>query len=122
MNILYSHHEGSQAVKPLALDTASSKTAVYLRKNIEQITRTDPMTGESMTLWSYDEAKLTPAEYEQYKSEAAAELIAKVGEDNLSLMDALATVYEQQITTEENQLTIMSAMADLYDAISEITK
>lgn len=121
MNILYTHHEGSQEIKPLALDSSSSKSAIYLRRNIEQITRTDETSGETVTLWSYDEAKLTPAEYEQYKSEAAAELSAKVEEDNISMMDAIATLYEQQMLQEEENLTLMSAMADLYDAISEIS-
>ena len=66
MNIVYEHHEGSQAERPLEVDTISSSTVVYLRKNIEQITREDEMSGEEVTLWSYDEAELTPEEYDDY--------------------------------------------------------
>ena len=85
MSIVYSHHEGSQAVKPTAIDTTSSKTAVYLRKNIERIIREDPMTGESVALWSYDEAKLTPAEWEAYKTEAVTEFLSKSEEITTSV-------------------------------------
>ena len=119
MNIQYQYHEGSQHIKPLAIDTNSSKTAVYLRRNIEQITREDETSGELVTLWGYEEAKLTIPEYEEYKSEAAAQLTAKVTDDNLSIMEAIAESYEQSMIAQENQLTIMSAIADLYDAIAE---
>lgn len=72
MTPIYTHHEGSQVTKPAAIDTTSSKTAVFLRKNIEQITRQDEQSGEEVTLWSYDEAKLTNAEYTAYLAEDTA--------------------------------------------------
>ena len=122
MQINYQYHEGSQTVKPLAIDTNSSKSVVYLRRNIEQITRTDEMSGEEITLWGYEEAQLTLPEYEVYKSEAAAELTAKVATDNLSLMEAIAESYEQALAAQEAQLTIMAAIADLYDVIVNPTE
>lgn len=66
MNIVYAHHEGSQAERPAEVDATSSKTIVYLRKNIEQVTHEDPQTGEPVTLWEYDEAELTREEYRAY--------------------------------------------------------
>ena len=66
MNIVYAHHEGSQAERPAGVDTTSSKTIVYLRKNIEQVTHEDPQTGGPVTLWEYDEAELTREEYRAY--------------------------------------------------------
>ena len=120
MNIVYKYHEGSQSTKPLSIDTNSSKTVVYLRRNVEQITKTDPMSEEEITLWSYEEAVLTLDEYEQYKSEAAALLTAKVTDDNISLMEAIVESYEQSMIAKENQITIMGAIADIYDAIAEL--
>lgn len=120
MNIVYKYHEGSQSTKPLSIDTNSSKTVVYLRRNVEQITKTDPMSEEEITLWSYEEAVLTLDEYEQYKSEAAALLTAKVTDDNISLMEAIVESYEQSMIAQENQITIMEAIADIYDAIAEL--
>lgn len=60
----YEHHEGSQATKPLPVDTTSSSTVVYIRKNIRQIEREDSMSGDTVTLWSYDEAEITHEDYE----------------------------------------------------------
>ena len=118
MTINYQYHEGSQPAKPHAIDTESSKTIVYLRKNIEQITRTDEQSGEDINLWGYEEATLPIDEYEVYKSEAAARLSAKVADDNISIMEAITETYEQLAVTQENQSITMSAIADLYDAIS----
>lgn len=72
VNLTYKHHEGSQAERPAEVDTISSPTVYYLRKNIEQVTREDPQTGDEVTLWGYDEAELTPMEYATYVAEEAA--------------------------------------------------
>lgn len=72
MNIVYTHHEGSQETKPATMDSTSSREVVYLRKNVERITREDPQTGDEVELWSYDEAELTPMEYATFVAEDAA--------------------------------------------------
>ena len=59
MDLIYTHHEGSQATKPAELDTDSSKTVVYIRKNIQKKARADEMSGETITLWEYDEAVIS---------------------------------------------------------------
>lgn len=120
MNVQYEYHEGSQATKPLSVDTNSSKTVIYLRRNIEQVKKVDPMTQKTVTMWGYEEAKLTLPEYEQYKSEAGAETYAKITDDNLSLMEAIAESYEASLEAQDNQFTLMTAIADLYDAIAEL--
>jgi len=120
MNIEYKHREGSQSVKPALVDTTSSKAVVYLRKNIERVFKTDPQSGADIAMWSYDEAILPLADYEVYKTEVGVDVMAQMSKDNLDLMDAIATTYEQSIVAEENQLTIMCAIADLYDAIANI--
>lgn len=65
MAIIYNHHEGSQATRPSAVDTTSSSSVVYLRKNIQQIEKEDPETKEIITLWGYDEAVISHEEYEE---------------------------------------------------------
>lgn len=67
--IIYKKTES--AIKPELIDTTSSKTTVYLRKNITEKQRTDEMTGEIITCYEYDEAKMAKAEYEQYKMQLA---------------------------------------------------
>lgn len=118
MQIVYSHHEGTQVIKPPVLDTDSSKSAIYLRKNIQQEEKEDKQSGTKIKVWSYDEAILTPAEYERFKEDASAELLAKSSTDNLSIMDAIATTYEQSFSNNEQGLDIMTAIADVYEAIS----
>lgn len=59
--------QGTQPEKPLEVDTCSSTSTVYLRKNIEQIEVEDPTTKEKVTMWQYDERQMTPAEYTQYQ-------------------------------------------------------
>ena len=56
---------GSQAGRPAEVDTVSSPTTVYLRKNIKQITKKDE-SGKEETMWQYDEREMTVAEYADY--------------------------------------------------------
>ena len=61
--------KSSSSVKPDLIDTTSSKTTVYLRKNIVENRRTDEMSGETSTFYEYQEAKLTKEEYREYLKE-----------------------------------------------------
>lgn len=86
MTINFTHHEGSQEEMPLAIDTESSKSIVYLRKNIQQIEKEDKQSGETVTLWSYDEAQLTQDEYALYLGEnnsAKIEYVAMISDIDL---------------------------------------
>lgn len=69
MNIVFRQHEGSQESKPLSLDETSSSTLVYIRKNIQRISKEDNQSGNTVELWQYDEAELTPDEYKRYQIE-----------------------------------------------------
>lgn len=61
--------------RPELIDTLSSKTRVYMRRNIEQKWRTDDLTGDSQEYFAYEEAKLTKEEYEEYlKNLAVADI------------------------------------------------
>lgn len=67
--IIYKKTEST--IKPELIDTTSSKTTVYLRKNITERQRTDEITGATTTYYEYGEAKMTKDEYEEYKMQLA---------------------------------------------------
>lgn len=51
---------------PEIVDTTSSKTSVYFRRNIREISRTDEQTGDIVTVYEHEEAKMTKEEYAEY--------------------------------------------------------
>lgn len=60
----------SQSINyPDLVDTTSSKTVVYLRKNIIELTNYDVESNENVSYYEYEEAKLTKEEYELYLKE-----------------------------------------------------
>lgn len=67
MKMNYAKSEST--IKPELIDTTSSKTTVYIRKNIIERERMDKETGDSMAYYEYEEAKLTKAEYQEYLKE-----------------------------------------------------
>lgn len=64
--------KSESTVTPETLDTTSSKTTVYLRRNIKETQKADEMSGDTMTYYEYEEAKMTHAEYEDYLQVAEA--------------------------------------------------
>ena len=61
--------KSQSSVKPELVDTTSSKTTVYIRKNIVENKKTDEMSGKETVFYEYEEAKLTKAEYKEYLKE-----------------------------------------------------
>ena len=61
--------KSQSSVKPDLVDTTSSKTTVYIRKNIVENKKTDEMSGKETVFYEYEEAKLTKAEYKEYLKE-----------------------------------------------------
>ena len=61
--------KSQSTVKPELIDTTSSKTTVYLRKNIIEVEKINESDNTSTTFYEYDEAKLTKEEYNQYLKE-----------------------------------------------------
>lgn len=59
-------HKSESGVYPELVDTTSSQYVTYLRKNVVEKQVTDETTGESHTMYEYDEAKLTKEEYAEY--------------------------------------------------------
>lgn len=58
--------KSESTVIPETIDTISSKTTVYIRRNIKEVSRTDEMSGKDVIFYKYEEAKLTHAEYQKY--------------------------------------------------------
>jgi hypothetical protein len=80
LDIVYRQVESNDL--PQEIDTTSSPTTVYFRKNIRTETRTDVETGESRTVYLYDEAKASQSQYiaelqsrQEETDEAVQELI-----------------------------------------------
>ena len=64
MKINYQYSES--AIRPLEVDAVSSPDGVFLRKNIEEVTRQQEGTEEAQTYYKYQEAFLTNEEYAIY--------------------------------------------------------
>ena len=64
--MILNYVKSQSTVKPELIDTTSSKTTVYLRKNIIDAKQDDDY---NTTLYEYDQAKLTKEEYDQYLKE-----------------------------------------------------
>lgn len=68
-DMIITYNKTQSTLMPDMVDTTSSKTIVYLRKNIEKKQITNNMTDEPNWYYEYDEAKLTRKEYQEYLSE-----------------------------------------------------
>ena len=82
---MLSYKKAQSAEQPNELDTISSQTTVYLRKNIVEKTTTDE-NGDKSTYYEYDECKLTKTEYQAYlleKQRADIDYIALMSDIDL---------------------------------------
>ena len=81
-------------VKPELVDTTSSKSTVYLRKNIVEVEKTNESDNTSTTFYEYDEAKLSKKEYQEYLKELdatnALQTIEDLKAENKSLNEQVA--------------------------------
>lgn len=97
MNITWYHSQGTQEVAPAPVNLDWCPDLVYLHKNVQRLTITDPDTGETSEVWDYDEAVLSRVDYAIYLSEQNAEDIIsaeqEITDHDLALIEA-----EQEIT------------------------
>lgn len=71
--------------------------------------------SESYKMWKYEEAELTLEEYKEYEelvAEADSPTMEKLRQDNATLMQAVADLYETQTAMQE---IIMLGLADIYE-------
>ena len=73
--------KSQSSVKPDLVDTTSSKSTVYLRKNIVEVEKIDENDDTSTTFYEYDEAKLSKEEYQEYLKELDATNTLRTIED-----------------------------------------
>ena len=67
--MILNYVKSQSSIKPELIDTTSSKTTVYLRKNIVEVEKTNESDNTSTTFYEYEEAKLTKQEYQEYLKE-----------------------------------------------------
>ena len=75
-------YKSESTVVPKEVDYESSPTTIYIHKNIDSEDR------DGVTWYTYEEAKLTPTEYQIYAAE-------QTRKDNLEIMNKLADLYAQ---------------------------
>lgn len=102
-------------VEPLAIEVGVS--SVYLRKNIAKDVRTDE-AGSNVTYYTFQEAMMSLAEFNTY----AAQLASVNAVKDMNNAANISLLLAGQTSGDTNQLIIMSAIADLYDAIADLTQ
>ena len=88
----------TQPDKPEEVDGTSSPSTVYLRKNIEQVTReVEGSDGKMQTVteWQYDEKEMTVKEYENMA------LMKSVLEENTSRIVESVTQFQKDAVIDE---------------------
>lgn len=111
MELNYRYSEST--VKPAALEIAEG--SVYFRKEITSVTRISDQ-GDEIVFWTYQEAELTPQEFNNYASLLMVESTIKGKDDSANIVQLMAG----QEAGDGNQLIIMEAIADLYDAVASL--
>lgn len=109
MTLNYKYAEST--VEPAALEIAEG--SVYFRKDITSITRSSEQ-GDETVYWVYQEAELTPQEFNNYANLLMAEYTIKGKNDS----DNIVQLMIGQENGDGNQLAIMEAIADLYEMIA----
>lgn len=107
----YVHSEST--VRPLDLEFG--KRTVWMRKNIVEEERTDE-EGNVSTFYVYEEAKMTPEEFNKYSSFVSARNAINGVNDSQNIMQLVTG----QENGDNNQLIIMEAIADLYDVLASM--
>ncbi len=113
MELNYRYSEST--VKPSSLEVTEG--TVYLRKDIAEVTRTSEQ-DDSIVYYTYQEAALSPAEFNEYTNLVIAENAIKGTEDSANIVSILVG----QENGDGNQLAIMEAISDLYEMIALMTE
>lgn len=98
-------------VKPEVIEMNGD--TVYLRTDISKIARENEV-GATTTYWSYQEARLSQKEFNVYSSM----IVSKNALNSTNVPDHISQLIVGQENGDNNQLILMEAIADLYDAIA----
>lgn len=102
-------------IKPLCFEVG--KSTVYLRKNIIEEKR-ENASGESHIVYVYEEAALPFDEFNEYSRMVMAQNALKATNDS----DNIVKIISGQEASDFNQLTLMGAIADLYEMLLAYTE
>ena len=98
-------------VKPAAIQMC--KNSVLVRRNIVEDNRADEH-GNVTTYWTYEEACLKPSEFNAYIEYVSAQNAVNGVDDSGNIL----TLLSGQDNSNNNQMIVMEAIADLYDLIA----
>lgn len=112
MNPIYKYSESS--VKPVEIEIG--KHSIFLRKDILEEERTNE-SGDTITFWVYQEARMTIEEFKEYSSFVEAKNALNGVNDSSNIQQLISG----QKNGDDNQVIIMEAIADLYNAITSAT-
>lgn len=105
----------SRTTRPSEVDTASSATTVYERRNIRQEMTEDTMTGGSVTQWVYEQREYTREEWAAMHSPATnaiLEAVAGVG-------DKVGAAAEQTKEMQQEVKTLNAAAGIAFVVMAE---
>lgn len=100
-------------VKPSAIEMG--KHSAYVRRNIVTQIREDE-SGNTVSYWTYEEACLSPDEFNEYISFISAQNAVNGVDDSGNIIQLMAG----QEDGNNNQMIVMEAIADLYDIIASL--
>ena len=100
-------------VKPSVIQMARS--TVFVRRNIVEDVRTDDQ-GNTTAYWTYEEACLSPSDFNTYVEEVSAQNAINGINDSGNILQIL----NGQTVSGDNQMIVMEAIADLYDFIASM--
>lgn len=112
MVLTYRKSESTEPITEL-IDSHSSKKCVFIRRNVQAVTRTN-MDGDEYTAYEYEEAKLTKDEYARYLDEINAGTVMETMEEFKVLVDT------EHKDIENTDLTIMDKLLLFIDSIEVI--
>ena len=104
MEIKWKTVTGSQEERPLVIDKTSSGKYVYLRRNIERITKEESQ-GNQVQLWQYEEAAIPQDEYAPYDT-----VVMEIVQAELS---NFAMVQAEQTAIIQANVEYIAMMADI---------
>jgi len=109
MVIDYKNSEST--VKPSAIEIG--KRSAYVRRNIVEQIREDE-SGNKVSYWVYEEACLSHAEFNEYINFISAQNAVNGVNDSGNIVQLMTG----QEISDNNQMIVMEAIADLYDVIA----
>lgn len=101
-------------VTPSAIEVGVS--SVYLRKDISEEVRKDA-SGNEITYYAFQEAVMSIDEFNSYAGTLASMNAVKDVNNASNILSLMAG----QENGDVNQMTIMEAIADLYDAVASLS-